>query len=44
MFVEKGSDDLCLGEKFQSSSEIAGSHRNSLGASVEEKRVARVEH
>ncbi len=44
MFVEKGSDDLCLGEKFQSSSERAGSHRNSFGASVEEKRVARVEH
>ena len=28
MFVEKGSDDLCLGEKFRSSSEIAGSHQN----------------
>ena len=36
MFVEKGSDDLCLGEKFQSSSEIAGSHRNSFRASVEQ--------
>jgi hypothetical protein len=44
MFVEKGSDDLCLGEKFQSSSEIAGSHRNSFRASVEEKRMLGVKH
>ena len=29
-------DDLSIGEKFQSSSEIAGSFRNSSGASVEQ--------
>ncbi len=40
MFVEKGSDDLCLGEKFQSSLEIAGSPRNSFRASVKVKSYA----
>ena len=32
--VEKGGDDLWIGEKFQSSWEIAGSPRNSFRASV----------
>ena len=32
--VEKGGDDLWIGEKFQSNPEIAGSPRNSFRASV----------
>ena len=32
--VEKGGDDLWIAEKFQSSSDIAGSPRNSFRASV----------
>ena len=32
--VEKGLDDLWLGEKFQTIREIAGSPRNSFRASV----------
>ena len=32
--VEKGGDDLGIGEKFQSNPEIAGSPRNSFRASV----------
>ena len=33
--VEKGGDDLWIGEKFQSNPEIAGSPRNSFRASLE---------
>ena len=36
--VKKILDDLWLGVKFQSNSEIAGSPRNSFRASVDEKR------
>ena len=32
--VEKGGDELWIGEKFQSNPEIAGSPRNSFRASV----------
>jgi hypothetical protein len=32
--VEKGGDELWIGEKFQSSPEIAGSPRNSFRASL----------
>ena len=32
--VEKGGDDLWIGEKFQSNPEIAGSPRNSFRASL----------
>ena len=39
MFVEKSSDDLWLGEKFQSNSEIAGSPRNIFRDSVKIKFV-----
>ena len=35
--VEKGGDDLWIGEKFQSNPEIAGSPRNSFRASLIEK-------
>ena len=35
MSVEKGWDDLWIGEKFQSNSEIAGSPRNSFRASLD---------
>ena len=35
--VEKGGDELWIGEKFQSNSEIAGSPRNSFRASLVEK-------
>ena len=35
-FVETPADDLWIGEKFQSSWEIAGSPRNSFRASVRE--------
>jgi hypothetical protein len=41
--VEKGGDELWIGEKFQSNSEIAGSPRNSSRASLDE-RCAEVEH
>ena len=41
--VEKCGDDLCVAEKFQSSSEIAGSPRNSFRASLK-GRYAGVEH
>ena len=34
MSVENGSDDLWIGEKFQSNPEIAGSPRNSFRASL----------
>ena len=34
MSVEKGWDDMWIGEKFQSNSEIAGSPRNSFRASL----------
>ena len=34
MSVEKGSDDVWIGEKFQSNPEIAGSPRNSFRASL----------
>ena len=37
MSVEKGLDDLWIGVKFQSNTEIAGSPRNSFRASVREK-------
>ena len=35
--AEKGGDDLWIAEKFQSSSDIAGSPRNSFRASLKEK-------
>ena len=35
--VEKGGDDLWIGEKFQSNPEIAGSPRNSFRASLDVK-------
>ena len=35
--AEKGGDDLWIAEKFQSSSDIAGSPRNSFRASLEVK-------
>ena len=41
--VEKGLDELWIGVKFQSNTEIAGSPRNSVRASVV-KRVMEVEH
>ena len=41
--VEKGLDDLWIGVKFQSNTEIAGSPRNSFRASVG-KRLTEVEH
>ena len=44
MFVEKGSDDLWLGEKFQSNSEIAGSPRNIFRDSVNKIGLSKVEH
>ena len=34
MTVEKVCDELCVAEKFQSNSEIAGSPRNSFRASL----------
>ena len=37
MDVEKSLDDLCIGEKFQTNTEIAGSPRNSFRASLEER-------
>ena len=37
MLVENNSDDLWLGEKFQSNSEIAGSPRNIFRDSVRKK-------
>ena len=37
MSVEKGWDDLWIEEKFQSSSEIAGSPRNSFRTSLDLK-------
>ena len=37
--AEKGGDDLWIAEKFQSSSDIAGSPRNSFRASLEEESV-----
>ena len=42
-YVEKCGDDLWVAEKFQSSSEIAGSPRNSFRASLE-RRYMGVEH
>ena len=42
-YVEKCGDDLWIGEKFQSSSEIAGSPRNSFRASLV-RRYMEVEH
>ena len=41
--VEKGLDDLWIGVKFQSNTEIAGSPRNSVRASVA-VRLTEVEH
>ena len=41
--VEKCGDDLCVAEKFHSSSEIAGSPRNSFRASLI-RRYTEVEH
>ena len=41
--VEKCGDDLWVAEKFQSSSEIAGSPRNSFRASLT-RRYTEVEH
>ena len=38
--VEKGGDDLWIAEKFQSSSEIAGSPRNSFRASLKGEIIA----
>ena len=35
--VEKGGDELWIGEKFQSNPEIAGSPRNSFRASLRKK-------
>ena len=35
--AEKGGDDLWIAEKFQSSSDIAGSPRNSFRASLREE-------
>ena len=35
--VEKGGDELWIGEKFQSNPEIAGSPRNSFRASLDKK-------
>lgn len=43
-YVEKYLDDLWLGVKFQSNSEIAGSPRNSFRASVDFKIFMKVEH
>ena len=43
MSVEKLSDEMWVGVKFQSNAEIAGSPRNSFRASVVE-RVMEVEH
>ena len=43
MSVEKGLDDLWIGVKFQSNTEIAGSPRNSFRASVL-RRLPEVEH
>ncbi len=43
MIVEKISDDLWIGEKFQSNPEIAGSPRNSFRASLV-KSLLEVEH
>ena len=43
MSVEKLWDDVGVGEKFQSNSEIAGSPRNSFRASLEES-IMEVEH
>ena len=36
MSVEKGSDEVWIGVKFQSNTEIAGSPRNSFRASLRE--------
>ena len=41
--AEKGGDDLWIAEKFQSSSDIAGSPRNSFRASLERSLMG-VEH
>ena len=43
MSVENGLDDLWIGVKFQSNTEIAGSPRNSFRASVMSDQ-AEVEH
>jgi hypothetical protein len=43
VYVEKCSDELWLGVKGQTNSEIAGSPRNSFRASVR-RLVAEVEH
>ena len=43
MSVEKLWDDVGVGEKFQSNSEIAGSPRNSFRASLE-MSIMEVEH
>ena len=43
MSVEKGWDEVWIGEKFQSNSEIAGSPRNIFRASLEDC-LAEVEH
>ena len=43
MSVEKGWDDVWIGVKFQSNSEIAGSPRNSFRASLMES-LTQVEH
>ena len=44
MSVEKLSDEMWVGVKFQSNAEIAGSPRNSFRASVMEKSYTKVEH
>jgi hypothetical protein len=41
--VEKTQDELCIGVKYQSNPEIAGSPRNSFRASLK-VRPAEVEH
>ena len=43
MYVEKYLDDLWLGVKFQSNTDIAGSLRNSFRASLE-RSLLEVEH
>ena len=43
VFVEKGGDEVWIGEKFQSNPEIAGSPRNSFRASLGVS-LAEVEH
>ena len=44
MSVEKLSDEMWVGVKFQSNPEIAGSPRNSFRASVEVESCVKVEH